>query len=386
MNYNKIFNKSFMMLFVSNFFIFIAFEMLLPVLPAYLNQMQASPLQIGLIVSLFTIGSVLIRPFIGYYMINRNVKMIVILITAMLLIVTMSYPFLEIIVILMALRLFHGVLWGASTTVNNTLAIDYLPENKLGEGIGYFSISTTAGAIIAQSLGIFVYNAYTFNILIVCATALNLFALVMLTMLDTPKKAHVDVKGFKFLESLMLKATRFQSILVVLSTFSFGSIVTFLVIFSEQRHIPSVFLFFVINALVSTLIRPITGRWYDRKGPWSIIIFSAIIAFISMIVLAMTHTLPMLILSATLFGAGYGTLMPSLQTWAVQSVDHAKSSLANASFFSSFDLGFGMSSLLLSILSKWLSIQMIFFISSLAFLLVFILVIHNAYQCRRSHQ
>ncbi|PTH69060.1 MFS transporter [Staphylococcus agnetis] len=366
------------MLFVSNFFIFIAFEMLLPVLPAYLNQMQASPLQIGLIVSLFTIGSILIRPFIGYYMINRNVKMIVILITAMLLIVTMSYPFLEIIVILMALRLFHGVLWGASTTVNNTLAIDYLPENKLGEGIGYFSISTTAGAIIAQSLGIFVYNAYSFNILIVCATALNLFALVMLTMLDTPKKAHVDVKGFKFLESLMLKATRFQSILVVLSTFSFGSIVTFLVIFSEQRHIPSVFLFFVINALVSTLIRPITGRWYDRKGPWSIIIFSAIIAFIFMIVLAMTHTLPMLILSATLFGAGYGTLMPSLQTWAVQSVGHAKSSLANASFFSSFDLGFGMSSLLLSILSKWLSIQMIFFISSLAFLLVFILVIHNA--------
>lgn len=105
-----------------------------------------------------------------------------------------------------------------------------------------------------------------------------------------------------------------------------------------------------------------------------------------MIVLAMTHTLPMLILSATLFGAGYGTVMPSLQTWAVQSVDHAKSSLANASFFSSFDLGFGMSSLLLSILSKWLSIQMIFFISSLAFLLVFILVIHNAYQCRRSRQ
>ncbi|WP_316961122.1 MFS transporter [Staphylococcus agnetis] len=198
MNYNKIFNKSFMMLFVSNFFIFIAFEMLLPVLPAYLNQMQASPLQIGLIVSLFTIGSVLIRPFIGYYMINHNVKMIVILITAMLLIVTISYPFLEIIVILMALRLFHGALWGASTTVNNTLAIDYLPESKLGEGIGYFSISTTAGAIIAQSLGILVYNAYTFYILIVCATALNLFALVMLTMLDTPKKAHVDVKGFNF--------------------------------------------------------------------------------------------------------------------------------------------------------------------------------------------
>ncbi|WP_261370664.1 MFS transporter [Staphylococcus agnetis] len=83
----------------------------------------------------------------------------------------------------MALRLFHGALWGASTTVNNTLAIDYLPESKLGEGIGYFSISTTA---VAQTIKI--YNAYTFYILIVCATALNLFALVMLTMLDTLKR------------------------------------------------------------------------------------------------------------------------------------------------------------------------------------------------------
>ena len=88
--------------------------------------------------------------------------------------------------------------------------------------------------------------------------------------------------------------------------------------FGEQKGLKHIFLFFLINAIVSTLIRPFTGKWFDKHGPWSIIIVSAIFGFLSLIVLSYTTNNFTLIIAAILFGGGYGTVMPCLQTWAVQ--------------------------------------------------------------------
>lgn len=110
-------------------------------------------IQVGLVTSLFTIGAVLIRPFAGYYLIDNQRKSLAIYASAALMIITILYPFLNIIwllLLLRLLRLFHGAAWGVSTTANSTIVVDLIPKTRLGEGMGYFSISTTVGAIIAQ--------------------------------------------------------------------------------------------------------------------------------------------------------------------------------------------------------------------------------------------
>lgn len=112
MKNQRIFNKSFLFLFISNFLVFIGFEMLLPILPAYLLSMNASSIQVGLVTSLFTIGAVLIRPFVGYYLIDNQRKSLAISASAALMIITILYPFLNIIWLFLLLRLFHGAAWG----------------------------------------------------------------------------------------------------------------------------------------------------------------------------------------------------------------------------------------------------------------------------------
>ncbi len=101
---------------------------------------------------------------------------------------------------------------------------------------------------------------------------------------------------------------------------------------------------------------------------------SAIFGFLSLIVLSYTTNNFTLIFAAILFGTGYGTIMPCLQTWAVQKVSEAKSGAANATFLSSFDVGVGMSAFILGILAEWISVEMIFRLVSLSFLLVALLV------------
>ncbi|MCT1901660.1 MFS transporter [Oceanobacillus sojae] len=374
MENQKIFNKSFLFIFTSNFLIFIGFEMLLPILPAYMISLDASPIQVGLVTTLFTVGAVLIRPFAGYFLIDNKRKALAIVASAMLMLITFIYPFLNIIWMLLLLRLFHGAAWGVSTTTNSTMAVDSIPKSRLGEGLGYFSVSTTVGAIIAQSLGIFIYDFYSFDIVIWSSVILSLLALTALLFVKSSVPLKREKEPFRFFDMIFEKNAWFPALLTVISTLGFGAIITFLVVFGGQQNLDNIFLFFLVNATVSTLLRPYTGKWYDRKGPWSIIIVSAILGFLSLVVLSFATNDVYLIISAILFGAGYGTVMPCLQTWTVQNVSEEKSGAANATFFSSFDVGVGVSAFILGMLAEWISIEMIFRIVSFSFLVVAVLV------------
>ncbi|PEJ27305.1 MFS transporter [Peribacillus butanolivorans] len=374
MKNQRIFNKSFLFLFISNFLVFIGFEMLLPILPAYLLSMNASSIQVGLVTSLFTIGAVLIRPFVGYYLIDNQRKSLAISASAALMIITMLYPFLNIIWLFLLLRLFHGAAWGVSTTANSTIVVDLIPKTRLGEGMGYFSISTTVGAIIAPSIGILIYDSFSFDILIWSSVVLSLLAVIALQFVYSPTTVKREKQPFRFLDMIFEKDVWFLALLTVITTLGFGAIITFLVLFGKQKGLDHIFLFFLINATVATLLRPFTGKWYDKKGPWSIIIMSAVLGFLSLVMLSYATNDLHLIIAAILFGAGYGTVMPCLQTWTVQKVSEEKSGAANATFFSSFDVGVGVSAFVLGILAEWISLEMIFRVVSLSYIVVAVLV------------
>ncbi|MFJ7308914.1 MFS transporter [Peribacillus frigoritolerans] len=374
MKNQRIFNKSFLFLFISNFLVFIGFEMLLPILPAYLLSMNASSIQVGLVTSLFTIGAVLIRPFVGYYLMDNQRKSLAICASSALMVITILYPFLNMIWLLLLLRLFHGAAWGVSTTANSTMVVGFIPKTRLGEGIGYFSISTTVGAIVAPSIGILIYDSFSFDILIWSSAVLSLLAVLALQFVYSPTIVKREKKPFRFLDMIFEKDVWFQALLTVITTLGFGAIITFLVLFGNRREVDHIFLFFLINATVSTLLRPFTGKWYDKKGPWSIIIMSAVLGFFSLVILSYTTNESQLIIAAILFGAGYGTVMPCLQTWTVQKVSEEKRGAANATFFSSFDVGVGVSAFVLGILAEWISLEMIFRFVSLSFIVVAVLV------------
>ncbi|HEK9100762.1 TPA: MFS transporter [Bacillus pseudomycoides] len=374
MENQKILNRSFICLFLSNFFIFIGFEMILPILPAYLISMNASSVQVGLVTTLFTIGAVFIRPLVGYYLIDNKGKSLAIGASVALLSITCIYPFLNMVWLFLFVRIFHGAAWGVSTTANGTMAVELIPKTRLGEGMGYFSVSTTVGAIIASSIGIFIYNTFSFEILILSSVTLSLLATIMLLFVHAPTPVKREKQPFRFFEMIFEKEVWFQALLAVITTLGFGAILTFLVLFGKQKGLDHIFLFFLVNAIVSTLLRPFTGKWYDKKGPWSIIIVSAILGFLSFVMLSYATNNLYLIIAAILFGAGYGTVMPCLQTWAVQKVSAEKSGAANATFFSSFDVGVGVSAFVLGIVAKWVSLEMIFRIVSISFIFVAVLV------------
>ncbi len=375
--------SSFIKLMVGNLFVFMSFQMLIPTLPPYIKSIGASGTEIGLVTALFSIGAVLSRPFIGFMLEYKTRKPLVLIGALMLLLITFLYPLSQIVVIFLAFRLLHGLAWGWSTTVNGTAAVDVVPNSRLGEGMGYFGLSITIGMIIAPSLGIFLYQITTFDNLVYISGVLGAIALLLLASVhyQTPdqvlKTKKEDLK-FTYMGSLIEKAGWFPATLTLLISLGYGTIVTFIVIFGEERGIDQIFLFYLCNAILASLSRPIAGKWFDQKGPIGLVILTISITFIGMWVLSFAHSNLMIALAGVLFGIGFGSLIPTLQSWTLSKTPASRRGVANGMFFSSIDLGLGLSGLVFGVLAQFVEIGTLFQISSIFMVIALILTILEA--------
>ncbi|MBT2704653.1 MFS transporter [Chryseobacterium sp. ISL-80] len=372
--------SSFIKLMVGNLFVFMSFQMLIPTLPPYIKSIGANGTEIGLVTALFSIGAVLSRPFIGFMLEYKHRRPLVLIGAVMLLLITFLYPLSQVVVIFLAVRLLHGLAWGWSTTVNGTAAVDVIPNSRLGEGMGYYGLSITIGMIIAPSLGIFLFQVTSFENLIYISGALGVIALVLLGTVHyhTPeqvvKTSKEDLK-FSYLGSLVEKSGWFPAMLTLLINLGYGTIVTFIVIFGEERGIDQIFLFYLCNAILASLSRPVAGKWFDQKGPVGLVILTISITFAGMWVLSFAHSNMMIALAGVLFGIGFGSLIPTLQSWTLSMTPPNRRGVANGMFFSSIDLGIGLSGLFFGVLAQYVDLGTLFQISSGFVVLALILTI-----------
>ncbi|WLR43263.1 MFS transporter [Bacillus carboniphilus] len=366
--------RSFIMIIIGNLFMFISFQMLIPTLPPYIKSLGASSLEIGLVTTLFSVGAVLSRPFIGYMLEYKKRKPLVLIGVIALLMITLIYPLTSIVILLLLLRFIHGLAWGWSTTVISTAAVDVVPKSRLGEGMGYAGLSTVIALIIAPSLGIYLFQETSFSNLIITSSVFGVIAIILLVFLQdqTPsrvRRANRNGITFSYLGSLVEKSSWFPAFILLLVTFGYGSIITFLVIFGEERGIAHIFLFYLFNALFATLSRPIIGKWFDERGPKGLVLFCIGVTFMGMWVLSFTHSDLLISIAGILFGVGYGSLISTLQSWILLMAPDHRRGVASGMFFSSIDLGTGLSGLAFGLLAQFVELGILFQISSFFFIL-----------------
>lgn len=372
--------KSFILLIIGNLFIFMSFQMLLPTLPPQAKAIGASDIEIGLVTTLFSIAAVVIRPLIGFLLESAKRKWLVITGAVGLLFLTLSYSLTSIVFLFLIVRLLHGFAWGWSTTANGTAAVELVPTKRLGEGMGYYGLSITIGMIIAPSFGILLFQHLGFQPLIIGSAIFGVISIIALSLVQykTPKSVlekSMHVKDFSFFRSLIDKHGAFPALITLLSAFGYGGIVTFIVIFGQERGIDQIFLYYLCNALAATAVRPISGRWFDRSGPWLLAIVCSFLTFIAFWVLSFTYSVGMLVLAGILFGAGFGSLLPVLQSWVLSKTPADRRGVANGMYYSALDGGIGISAVFLGFLSSYVDLGTIFQLSSICFFIVILLVL-----------
>lgn len=366
-NKEPIWTKPFISLFSTNFSIFIIFYGLVTVLPLYATDvLERSDEDAGLLMTIFLISAIIMRPFTGKLLDLAGKRKMLWISLFLYLICTVMYYFIEPFSILLILRFVQGIWFSIATTASGSLAADNIPPSRRGAGLGYFTMSTNLAVVVGPFIALTIVQYFSYDIFFIAMSLLLLIgALTALSIPPEKQPAVPPVRAKMTLNDLFEKKSLPIALIGSLVAFSYASILSYLSIYSQQKDL--LYLtssFFAVFAIVMLVSRPFTGRIFDEKGPRYIIIPGLVFFMFGLILLAYMDSPFTFLLSGAFIGLGYGAIVPSFQTLAIQSTTHERSGYATATFFTLFDTGIAIGSFILGLVASKLGYQGLYLLSS----------------------
>ena len=354
MKKQPLWTKDFLSISITSFFLFMGFYVLLTTLPLYiLDDLKGDETQVGLIISVFLIAAVISRPFTGKWIDEVGRRKILIASLIVFAVSSLLYFWADSTPALLALRFLHGVGFGMATTATGAIVADIVPNERRGEGLGYYAMFMNLAMVIGPFAGLTIVQYASFLWIFALCTVLSFIAIVLGAFVRIPQKAESSVKHPKFtLSSLFEKNAVPVAISAGILAFAYSGILSFISVYAKELDLlEAASFFFVVYAAFIIMSRPFTGRWFDAYGE-NKVIYPAIILFAAgLFLLSQANSTFVFLLSGAIIGLGYGTIVPSLQTVAIKQADPAKRGLATSTFFTLFDTGIGLGSYVLGILA-----------------------------------
>lgn len=368
-----IWTKSFINISVSTFFIFTVFYALLTFVPLYvLEDLNGTVAEGGMATSVFLVSAIIMRLAAGMILDKFGNKEVLVFSVLMFTISTILYIFIGTFAALLLLRFFHGIWFSLVTTVAGAIAADIIPPERRGEGMGYYAIAmnlaVVAGPFIALTLQPLVSSRVIFIIfgaIMVIGFVCALLVQVQKIPKETAARRKLALSNFLETKSMPIASVGF------LISFAYASIITFISVYADALGLlQTASFFFVVYAVAMLLVRPFTGRLFDAKGPDYVIIPSIIVFAIGLWTLSYTTSSWMLLLSGALIGLGYGTLLPSFQTLAIEAADKHRSGYATGTFFAFYDTGIAIGAVALGVMASALGYSKLYLTLAIFVLLI----------------
>lgn len=154
----KIWNKKFVLLFITNLLMMATFYASVPIIPIYCQEVGITGSKIGIVLTAMSVTTVLFRPFAGYILDNFNRYHVYIMFLALFCLPFLGFAFSTSFIVLVVIRLYMGLVYSVCGSATMTLASDVLPPKKVGLGIHRFALTISVGMAAGPFVGIQVQN------------------------------------------------------------------------------------------------------------------------------------------------------------------------------------------------------------------------------------
>lgn len=338
--------KDFILVFLSNLLLFFSFYMLIPVLPFYLIENLGTSNSIaGIVLSLYTISALFIRPFSGFLVDMFNRKPLYLICYGFFCIIFAGYVVAVTLVLFIILRILHGFAFGVSTVSGSTVAVDIVTSERRGEAIGYFGMAANIAMAIGPVAGIWIQKNHSFDALFLSAFAASLIGFFTIMMIKPIRKEH-PAPGTKQAVSLdrfiLIRALPCVALLFV-AGIGYGSVLNYVGLYSETASfVSSAGIFFIITSVGIVLARVMSAKAINNGRIIEMIYAGSIALIISFLLFVICRDAVVLYIIAFLFGIGFGYMSPAFQTMMINLAEHNQRGTANATYFTFWDLGIGL--------------------------------------------
>ena len=309
-----LFTPSFIAVCSANLLFFIASFMMVPVLPIYLlDGLHASKSVVGIILSAYMIGALVMRPLSGFLADQFPRKI---------------------------LFLVCGILFAAQFE-------GYLLFNALAlVGIGLYGMMGSLAMALGPMIGMLVLEAGSYDAVFI--TAMGCAAGGILLGLLVKKQRVTASRGEKIsLDRFFLKKGTYAFIGLVLMAFVYGLLVNYLSVFARERHVmANPGYFFLLMSLGLILSRLFAGGMIDKGYIGRLILGGKGTILLASLLFLFVPTETVFFGSAVAFGLGFGMMSPSYQTLFINLAEPTRRGTANATYLIAWDVGIGAAVLL----------------------------------------
>lgn len=358
----KLWTSAFTGISVINLLMFISFHVLISTFPFYIKSLGGDEAIAGLAAGMFAIASVVVRPFAGWILDHKGRLVVSIYGIAGMLVLPLTYPAIQVLIVALVVRVIHGVVWSLASTSVSTLACDIIPRSRFGEGMGIFGTGSAISMALGPVLGLYLLECGGYIVMFIISAGFALLSLVIImatgknfnlanTLQSKPAKAKLVVLDKKALPA---------SVTMFLFLIPYGAISTFIALYAVEINIANGGIFFTLMAITTVLMRVMAGRTVDRVGEKPIVIISTVVQLVSLALLALWPGLVSFIISALFFGVGFGMMSPTMQAMAVRTAPPHRRGAASSTYLCAFDCGIGLGGVIAGYLLRFLGYPQMF--------------------------
>lgn len=374
----KLWTTTFVVNMLLNFIFYLVFYLPTVVIGTMaMERYHASASIAGILSGIFIVGGFIARLWAGNNMKRLGAKKLLYIGTLIYFLLTFAYFFVHSVVLLLILRLVHGLGFGIAATASGTLAGAIVPSSRRGEGIGYYALSVTLSSAVGPFLSMFLYRTSGFYSLIWLSALLLFIALVGIFFIHVEKttdssnsvdnKVHKKFAWSNYFEKEVLPI----SLIAFLIGISYSSILSFMDAYARNIHLSeAASFFFLVYAITVLLSRPITGRVFDGFGDNFVMYPTYLFFALGLLLIGFAHSGWMLLLAAIFIGLGYGSFSPFGQAIAIRNSEAHRLGITTSTFFGFMDMGVGFGPFILGMFMPLLGYRNLYFASAILALLI----------------
>ena len=363
---SSLWTKYFNLMIVYSFLTSTTNYLMITAAPLYAIHLGGNNSIAGLMMGIFMISAILVRPYFGKLLDEKSRKLVLVLGAAICTLTYFSYLFAFSIGMLIFIRIINGMGFSANTNASGTAVSDVIPKDRLAEGVGYYGISNTLATAIGPSIALFIIKNYNYNILFMVTAVIGVLSILVAYLIDYENKTEDFIetskaKHNKSNDNLSInKSTNMifektalpVALVIVFLAVTIGGIMTFVPTYAATRGINDISSYFTMYAFALLITRLFVGKMADKYGVSTAIIPGIILVVIAFIVLAYAKSLPMFLLSAGLYGFGYGSSQPTLNAVMIKLCPPDRRGAGNSTFYTAMDMGSGCGAMLWGLISQ----------------------------------
>ena len=323
-------------------------------LPFHVIDLGGSRTQVGLLFSVMTVVSMVLRPAVGGWIDRVGARPVILPGIAAMAGVSLALQLPRRPEAVIAVMAFAGIANALINTTANVLTARASPPRHRGEAMSLYYLASSLSIAVAPPVALALYRAAGMSVALAVLTALTLVLLAVTLVIPRAVTARVDGArpGFRFFSRHALPVTA----ALVLTTIGHSSIYAFVPLYAIGHGQGAVVVwFFAVYSVWLIACRAVFGALSDRIGRVRVAVPAMALTAAAYLVLAIPPSPASLIAAAILMGTGNSVLYPTLIAVVLDRTPDSERGVALGSASAAWDLGVVVGSALVGFIADRVS-------------------------------